>query len=143
MKVILTTILYLLSCSAFAGEPDNHEFLYEFLAGKYFVVGKAPDSQLPYYGKVELKMNQDHLMVVRNINGKTISGIGHIEHASGGDQVNVLRVRFEDDGKKYEATYLWRSDLDNYARISGYLYQPGVKNMSPGMEALFIDHQAQ
>ena len=49
--------------------------------------------------------------------------------------VTILSARQE-----YEITYLWRSDLDNYARLSGYLYQPGEKTDSPGMEALFRDH---
>jgi hypothetical protein len=47
-----------------------------------------------------------------------------------------------DESKRYEATYLINSDLDNYARLSGYLYliQGGTK--VAGLEALFIDHQA-
>ena len=43
--------------------------------------------------------------------------------------------------RHYEATYFFNSDLDNYARLLGYLYviQGGTKE--PGLEALFIDHQ--
>jgi hypothetical protein len=52
----------------------------------------------------------------------------------------VLRVRFVRAGQEYEIPYLWRSDLDNYARLSGYLDQPGKQTDSPGMEALFVDH---
>ena len=42
--------------------------------------------------------------------------------------------------RHYEATYFFNSDLDNYARLLGYLYviQGGTKE--PGLEALFIDH---
>ncbi len=39
--------------------------------------------------------------------------------------------------------YLWRNDLDNYARISGYVYQLGKKILKPGLEALFIDHNTK
>ena len=140
VKITLTIILGFLSHGAIADNPDNHEFLYGFLAGKYIVVGKSPDSQSPYYGNIELKNNRDHLTIVRNINGKAITGTGQIEHTSINNQTNVLRTRFNDGDKKYEATYLWQSDLDNYARISGYLYQNGIKTTSPGIEALFIEH---
>lgn len=70
-----------------------------------------------------------------------MSGRAAIEAAVGGD-ARVLRIRFEQDGKSYEQTCMVGSDLDNYARISCYLYVPGRKTMNPGMEVLFIDHNA-
>jgi hypothetical protein len=38
----------------------------------------------------------------------------------------------------YEGTYLWQSDADNFARLTGYVYRSGHSTESPGMEALFI-----
>ena len=65
-------------------------------------------------------------------------GIGKIEKAAGGD-AEVLRIRFDQDGKSYEGTYLIDGDLDNYARLSGYLYLADGSTKSVGLEALFAD----
>jgi hypothetical protein len=81
--------------------------------------------------------------VTRVISGERITGVGKIEHALGPDEANVLRVRFTRNGQEYEATYILQSDLDNYARLSGYVYQPGKHTSDPGLEALFIEHQGR
>ncbi len=140
MKVIIGILFIFISCNACADSFENHEFFYGYLSGTYHVIGKAIDSQLTYHGKIQLISNKTHLVVVRHINGKKVFGIGHIEHALGNDSINVLRVRFKEESKKYEATDLWQSDFDNYARLSGYVYPIGNKRDSSGMEALFIDH---
>jgi hypothetical protein len=67
--------------------------------------------------------------------------VGKIEAATA-DKIKVLRIRFIDENKNYEATYLINSDLDNYARLSGFLYLIQGETKVPGLEALFIDHQA-
>lgn len=145
MKIIQTVLLSFVML-AFVGQPaigdnvDNHEFLYEYLVGHYIVIGKELNSDKTYCGKVVFSYENDCLIVTRDIEGKILKGEGSIEHALGPDEANVLRVRFVQKGQEYEITYLWRSDLDNYARLSGYLYQPGKKTDSPGMEALFRDH---
>lgn len=82
----------------------------------------------------------DRLDMTRIVNGFSMKGTGRIEYALGADPVPVLWAGFRLDGADYETTCLWRSDLDNYARISGYLYRPGVETDSAGMEVLFIDH---
>ncbi len=125
---------------ALADDAGKHEALYGFLAGSYLAVGKSLDSEKTYHGKVVFRYEKDHLVVTRNIQGETVRGTGRIEHALGADEADVLRVRFTRSGRDYEITYLWRSDLDNYARLSGYVYRPGVHTESPGLEALFIDH---
>jgi len=117
------------------------EFLYDFLEGSYQVIGRWPDSQETYSGKVTLSREGNHFKVTRIINGKRIVGTGSIETATA-DKVKVLRVRFVHGATKYEATYIIGSDLDNYARLTGYVYIKGGKTKQPGLEALFIDHQA-
>jgi len=52
-----------------------------------------------------------------------------------------LRVEFVHKGRKYGGTYLIGSDLDNYARLTGYLYLKKGKTTKPGLEALFIERQ--
>lgn len=142
-KSLAAIILLCLVGTAAADETANHEFLYGFLAGTYRAVGKEADSDRTYSGKVILKNRSDHLAVTRTIGSETVTGTGTIEHALGPDEAHVLRVRFTRNGKDYEITYLWRSDLDNFARLSGYLYEPGGQTGNPGLEALFIDPAAR
>ncbi len=116
----------------------ENEFLYSFLQGSYDLIGKLPDSDKMYYGRVIMTNIKDRMLVVRKIAGKKIKCIGRIETATA-DNIKVLRMRFNDDGKNYETTYLISSDLNNYARLSGYLYLKEGGTRHPGLEALFID----
>ena len=143
IKKLFFIVLVCFAQTALADDVKNHEFLYGFLSGSYLVVGQEIDSAKTYRGRVILQKQGDHLEVTRIIHGERITGIGTIEHAVGPDKVNVLRVRFTRNEKKFEITYLWHSDLDNYARLSGYVYQPGKRTATPGLEALFIDHTAK
>jgi hypothetical protein len=47
-----------------------------------------------------------------------------------------LRIRFIDENKSYELTYIIDSDLDNYARSTGFLYLKEGGSKEPGLEAL-------
>lgn len=106
------------------------------------MVGKALDSENTYHGKVKIKNNNGELKVLRHINERTIEGTGTIESAVNGD-TRVLRIRFDENKTQYEKTCMVGSDLDNYARISCYLYQPKIKTNEPGLEVLFNDHTAK
>jgi hypothetical protein len=124
------------------GKGGEEDSLYEFLQGTYHIIGRLVDSSLTYTGRVALTKTANGLQVKRTIDGKTIEGVGKIETATA-DKIKVLRVRFIDQNKSCEATYLINSDLDNYARLSGYLYViNGSVTTTPGLEALFFDHQA-
>ena len=111
---------------------EKHESLYRYLAGHYIAIGKELNSDQTYYGKVTLFYEEGCLIVTRYIQGKVLKGEGRIEHGLGPNETNVLRVKFVQAGQEYEITYLWRSDLDNYARLSGYLYQPGKSSIISG-----------
>jgi hypothetical protein len=126
-----------------AADTDDSQPLYQFLAGTYTVVGKALNSSKTYLGETVFTLEGDHLAVARRINGKTVRGIGKIDHALRADEVKVLRVTYAQRGKEYEITYLWQSDLDNYARLSGYLYERGKQTNVPGLEVLFIQRVAK
>jgi|GEM_PF-935390 len=117
---------------------EDLDLLYSFLQGHYSLLVRLPDSNKTYAGKVVLQKKGESLEVIRRINGKEIRGTGKIETATA-DRVKVLRVRFVDSGKNYEATYLIHSDLDNYARLTGYLYLKKARTTKPGLEALFMD----
>jgi len=79
------------------------------------------------------------LKVRRSINGQVIYGTAAIETALNGD-ARVIRIRFRENQIFYEQTCLSQSDLDNYARISCYLYRLDKSTTEPGLEALFHDH---
>ncbi|WAC08443.1 MAG: hypothetical protein OS130_04415 [Thermodesulfobacteriota bacterium] len=123
------------------GKSAEEDSLYEFLQGTYHLIGRLPDSSTTYTGKVTFTKTDNGLQVRRTIDGKAIEGAGKIETATA-DKIKVLRVRFINQNKSYELTYLINSDLDNHARLSGYLYLIPGGTKVPGLEALFIDPQA-
>ena len=146
MKKIIQVIsisALLLACvgyPAMGEEQENLEGMYHYLAGHYILIGKEMNSDKTYQGMAAFVYENGRLNVTRKIHGLVVKGEGRIEHALGPDEVDVLRVRFVQAGLNYEVTYVWQSDLDNYPRLSGYLYQPGKQTESPGLEALFRDH---
>ena len=131
IKIILS-VLILVPQLAFAE-------LAHLLPGKYKLIGKAVDSDETYAGKVEISEDDQLLKVRREIDGQIIMGVASVEPALHGE-AQVLRIRFTQDNTKYEQTCLWQSDLDNYARISCYVYQPDEETREPGLEVMFPDH---
>lgn len=115
-----------------APEP---KFLLGFLSGDYRLVGQRPDSGATYSGRVTLRESGRALAVTRVIAGVTSHGTASIETSHEGAQ--VIRMRFSFEGVNYAATYLWQTDLDNYPRLTGYVYRPRGETKSPGLEVLF------
>ncbi|NTV42502.1 MAG: hypothetical protein HGA63_04295 [Syntrophobacteraceae bacterium] len=123
-------------------ETLSNEFFAEFLVGNYKVVGRKVDSQETYTGSVTISPGEGVLEMRRDIQGrKTVARAEIVKSRVEGTP--VLQVTFEEAGATYEGSYVWSSDLDNYARISGYIVKRGEKTDNPGMECLFIDHSAQ
>lgn len=137
-RFIMLVILFLSSFAFSQAQENENDFLFTFLPGFYQVIGRLPDSNVLYDGNVEIERTGDSLKVVRKIAGKETSAVGRIETATA-DKVKVLRVRFTENDKRYEITYLIHSDLDNYARMTGYVYLKNGSTQKPGIEALFID----
>jgi hypothetical protein len=135
----VATVLALAGTLVWAQAKDSSdEPLYDFLCGSYQVIGRLPDSDQLYSGKVELKRSGNHLEVLRLMGGRGVKGIGKIEAVTS-DKIKVLRVRFRSEGKDYEVTYLIGSDLDNYGRLTGHVYFKDGETKTPGLEALFIE----
>ena len=108
---------------------------------KYLLVGKSADSTNTYFGHVEIYSEEEELKVRRKIGSETVLGSARIESANRGG-AKVLRVKFENSGTSYEKTCLIHGDLDNYARISCYVYLSEGKTAEPGLEVLFVDRPA-
>lgn len=117
---------------------DAREALYGFLHGTYWLVGKEPDGERTYLGRVILTARGDHLDMVRVIEGKSGQGQAWVEPLVIGEG-EILRLRYTENGVAFEGAYLWQGDPDNQARLSGYVYRAdGRSTLSPGMEALFF-----
>lgn len=120
-----------------ANAEDN--FLARYLVGNYLLIGQGVDSKSTYSGNVSMYLENNKLKVKRTIKGKVTIGQASFKQVLQGDS-SVLRIQFSENGISFEETCLLRGDLDNYARITCYLYIPGADITNPGLEALFIDN---
>src|SRR5438105_13300541 len=76
----------------------------KFIVGKYVVVGKKPDSDATYTGRVSLDWDGKVFKVTRTVAGQTVQATGSFEVEPGCCDYNtVLRMRFPFDGQSYEA----------------------------------------
>jgi hypothetical protein len=116
----------------------DEESLRSYMTGEYDLIGRKADSTMVYNGHLTLRDEAGVLQVTRTVDGKTEKCAARFDTVGGTDRIPVLRMHFRFDGNKYDATYRWQSDPDNYPRFTGYLYLSGAK--SPGLEALFPIH---
>ena len=137
MKIIIVFSVLLLAGSDVYADASQQQFLSEFVLGQYRLIGKGPDSDRTYSGQVEIFSESGKLRFRRVIADSTVNGEAAVVDAAGGE-TNVLRMQFNKDGVAYEDTCLIQSDLDNYARISCYLYRRDGATREPGLEALFV-----
>ena len=119
-------------------KPLDEQFLRNYMAGEYDLIGRKADSSATYNGHVSLRDEGGVLRVTRTVEGKIDKCAARFDTVADTDRIPVLRMHFYFDGKEYDATYRWQSDPDNYPRFTGYLYLSGTK--SPGLEALFPTH---
>ena len=136
-KLLIYSIL-IFSFSVSAQERIEPSFLYGYLAGDYTLIGKESGGENTYLGKVKIINRENFIEVRRTIGSQTITGKGKLEFA-GPDEIPFLKVIFIFDDNEIEASYMWQSDFDNYARISGYIYNSSEKTDNPGMEVMFIN----
>jgi hypothetical protein len=140
---LATCAIWIIAVSACPGEterkPLDEEFLRNYMAGEYDLIGRKADSSATYNGHVTLRDEKGVLQVTRTVEGKTNKCAARFDTIAGSDRIPVLRMQFHFDGKEYEATYRWQSDPDNYPRFTGYLYLSSTK--SAGLEALFPIHK--
>jgi hypothetical protein len=144
MKAYLAiSAILLVAVSVRSGEADqkplDEEFLRNYMAGEYDLIGRKADSTATYTGRVTLRDEGGVLQVTRSGEGKTDKCAARFDTVAGTDRIPVLRMHFRFDGKEYDAIYRWQSDPDNYPRFTGYLYVSGTK--SPGLEAFFPIHK--
>ena len=141
MKPLLLIILLVLT--SFVWGADEWESDYPLIAGHYEVIGRRCESGKLFTGSISIdEVSPNVFNVTRVIDGKIIKGSGQVEFATS-DKIPVFRIHFVEDGTDMEGTLLWRGDLDNDGRISGYLYPKGYKGEKPGLEALFAKKETE
>jgi hypothetical protein len=118
-----------------AEEPITAQ--YNFLLGSYECVGRWPDSKKTYSGRVRISEAGQGVKIVRLIDGKKTEAAGKFNTATA-DKIQVLTMKFRQDQADYEETCLVSGDLDNYPRMTCYLYTQTSKKV--GLETLFPDH---
>jgi len=133
--VICFVTILLFSSSLFAQEATLAQ--YDYLVGSYECIGRWPDSNKTFSGRVEISKTSEGVKLIRMIDGEKIEAVGKYGTATP-DGIRTLRVKFNQKGKAYEETCLVSSDLDNYPRITCYLYTEKTKKV--GLETLFPDH---
>ena len=136
MKFMLPVCISLVCSTAFADQTKEQQ-LAQYIQGTYILIGKKLDSPDTYFGEISITQSGSQLVVHRTISGQVTHGTASIEHATS-DHTPVMRIRFNENHMNFEETCVVANDLDNYARITCYLYIPGVKTRNPGMEAFFI-----
>ena len=109
--------------------------LTNIMSGDYIIVGKKPDSEATYTGRLTFRARGQRLAFTRTVGGRTERGTATLEMTVVGDPAPVLRMHFKLDGQPYDGIYQWKFDYDNYARFTGYVYRPGTK--AAGLEMLF------
>ncbi len=126
-----------------AQEEDELASTLGFLTGDYILIGRKISSDETYTGRIRFFYNEKGrcLDMKRTIAGHTVTGTARMELVLGGD-AQVLRLSFREKGIEYEGTFLWRGDLDNFGRLSGFIYIKGTQPDKPGLEAYFIDPQS-
>jgi hypothetical protein len=88
-------------------KPLDEEFLRNYMAGEYDLIGRKADSSVTYTGHVKLRDEGGVLQVTRTVEGKTDKCSARFDTVAGTDRIPVLRMHFCFDGKEYDATYRW------------------------------------
>ncbi|MBB4821643.1 hypothetical protein PSGK_12165 [Pseudomonas solani] len=116
-----------------ADHPDA-----SFFIGNYWIVGRDIDTGKPYTGELDIYQDEGELSLAWTVGEESWTGKAHFEDSELVDGASGLRIDFKRNGHEYQGTMLWRTDWDNYARVSGYIYRPGQQTDKPGLEAWFI-----
>jgi hypothetical protein len=134
-RAVAALIAALAAGPAIADDSDE-SFLLSFVAGDYALVGREPDGGAPYAGTAKIAEEGDHLILERQVGGRTVRAVGGVDVPSPPGEGQVLRFRW-DDGQAVTMTCLVAGDLDNYARLTCLWGSDGQPPKEPGVEAMF------
>jgi hypothetical protein len=90
--------ILLIAVSARSGETDrkplDEQFLRNYMAGEYDLIGRKADSSATYNGHVTLRDEGGVLQVTRTVEGKTDKCAARFDTVAGTDRIPVLRIHF-------------------------------------------------
>lgn len=134
LRCLLLTLACLSTKPAFAADEDESP-LWDFVRGRYTLVGRQPDSQATYTGTAKIERAGKQLRLTRTIAGRQERIFGTVRRADPGEAW-VLAFKW---GQKpaMEMVCLVGTDLDNYARLTCHWGKAGNPHTQPGMEAYF------
>ncbi len=129
-------MVILTSCFALDAHADSRaEFLCNFLAGNYTIIGGSVGGSRTYKGNVSIICKADHsLAVKRVVHGESVEMNGWIESITA-DSIPVVKIIFKEAGRRWSAVYDICSTVGNHPRLTGYLKTLPDKDVR--MEALF------
>ena len=87
-------------------KPLDEEFLRNYMAGEYDLIGRKADSSATYNGHVAIRDEEGILQVTRTVEGKTDKCAARFDTVAGTDRIPVLRMHFHFDGKEYRCHLL-------------------------------------
>ena len=117
---------------------DDYEGYAKYFAGTYSVVGRLPVSRKAYSGEIVLTAKDKEFKVTRTVAGKTTEGRGFVDVDPTGRHIFVME--FTQASRRYEGTYMFMNNFDNYPRLAGRVGKPGHSrewSADDGLEALF------
>lgn len=117
------------------GAEEDEPFQWEFVTGRFQLIGRYPDSQQTYTGTARIERVEKQIRLIRNIAGKKTRIYGVIRRADPGEAY-VLAFKWQ-QGTAMEMVCLIGSDLDNYPRLTCHWGRAGNPHGQPGMEAYF------
>lgn len=118
-----------------AAAADDESPLWDFVRGRYTLIGRQPDSQATYTGTAKIERVGGQLRLTRTIAGRQERIFGVVRRADPGEAW-VLAFKW-DRRQLMEMVCLIGSDLDNYARLTCHWGKAGNPHTRPGMEAYF------
>lgn len=134
LRLALLALVCLLAQPVFAAD-DEESPLWDFVRGRYTLIGRHPDSQATYTGTAKIERVGQQLRLTRTIAGRQERIFGVVRRADPGEAW-VLSYKWGEK-RPMEMVCLVGSDLDNYARLSCHWGRAGNPHAQPGMEAYF------
>jgi hypothetical protein len=117
--------------------PYDLDFVGQFVTGEYVLIGRKPESDATYTGRMIFTQQGKNLTFTRTVGSDAQHGPVELDTKAAESGRPVLRICFSVGDQSYGATYLWHSDLSNFARLTGYVYLLTGETKFPGLEALF------
>lgn len=134
LQAALLALACLLAPPALAADDDESP-LWDFVPGRFTLIGRHPDSQATYTGTAKIERAGKQLRLTRTVAGRQERIFGVVRRADPGEAW-VLEFKW---GQKtpMEMVCLVGGDLDNYARLTCHWGKAGNPHTQPGMEAYF------